>query len=210
MREPKQVGHLSFSQITLPILRVCPEICSLNRVLCNSAHHDADHGDLDEGEVGSDAVFDVFGEASAAVEPTEGAFDDPALRQDDEALGSVRSFDDLQRCAGGLADGACRVGALIGAVGDDALQEREQPADLLQYGQAAVPVLDVGRKDGHPQHQAERIHDRMALAPLDLLAGIVTDRIRGFAPLSALLTLWLSTIAVVGLASLPACSRART
>src|SRR5512134_2677685 len=95
-------------------------------------------------------------------------------------------------------------------IGNGALQEREQPADLLQYGQAAVPVLDVGRKDGHPQHQAERIHDRMALAPLDLLAGIVTDRIRGFAPLSALLTLWLSTIAVVGLASLPACSRART
>jgi hypothetical protein len=50
----------------------------------------------------------------------------------------------------------------------------------------------------------------MALAPLDLLAGIVTDRIRGLAPLSALLTLWLSMIAVVGLASLPACSRACT
>jgi hypothetical protein len=48
------------------------------------------------------------------------------------------------------------------------------------------------------------------LSPFDLLAGIVTDRIRGLAPLSALLTLWLSMIAVVGLASLPACSRACT
>jgi hypothetical protein len=50
----------------------------------------------------------------------------------------------------------------------------------------------------------------MALAPLDLLAGIPADRIRRSAPLSALFTLWLSTIAVVGLASLPACSRACT
>ena len=61
---------------------------------CDSAHHDADHGDLDEGEVGADAVFDVLGEASAAVEPAEGTFDDPALGQDGEALGGVRSFDD--------------------------------------------------------------------------------------------------------------------
>src|SRR5512134_3979217 len=177
---------------------------------CDSAHHDADHGDLDEGEVASDAVLKVFGETSTTVEPAEGPLDDPALRQHHEAVGGVRSFDDLQRCPGSLADGAGGVGPLIAAVGDDAPQEREQPADLLQHRQAAVPVLDVGGQDGHPQHQAERIDDRMALASLDLLAGIVTDRIRGSAPLSALLTLWLSMIAVVGLASLPACSRART
>lgn len=43
---------------------------------CNSSHYDADHGDLDKDEVGSAAVFDVYGETSATVEPTEGAFDD--------------------------------------------------------------------------------------------------------------------------------------
>jgi hypothetical protein len=107
--------------------------------------HDADHGDLDEGEVGSDAVFDVFGEASAAVEPSEGAFDEPALRQHDEALGGVRSLDDLQRRAGGLVDGAGRVGALIAAIGDDALQKREQPSDgsvaKIMMGRTS-PTLD--------------------------------------------------------------------
>lgn len=111
---------------------------------------------------------------------------------------------------GGLANGGCGVGALVAAVGDDALQKREQPAHLLQHRQAAVAVLDVGRQDVHPEHQPEGVDDRMALASLDLLAGVVAHGIRAFPPLSALLTLWLSTTAVVGLASLPACSRACT
>jgi hypothetical protein len=50
-------------------------------VPCESSHYDADHSDLDEGEVGSEAVFDVLGESSAAIEPAEGAFDHPAFRQ---------------------------------------------------------------------------------------------------------------------------------
>lgn len=40
--------------------------------------------------------FDVLGEASATVEPAEGALDDPALGQHDEAFGGLRSVDDLQ------------------------------------------------------------------------------------------------------------------
>ena len=156
------------------------------------------------------AVLDVPGEAPAAVEPAEGALDDPALGKGDEALGGVGSLDDLEGRAGGLANGGGGIGALVAAVGDDALQEREQPANLLQHRQAAVPVLDVGRQDANPEHQPERVDDRVALAPLDLLAGIVTHRIGAFPPLSALLTLWLSTTAVVGLASFPTCSRACT
>lgn len=48
---------------------------------CGPAHHDPDHGDLDEGKVAASAVFDVPGEAAAAVDPTEDAHRSQPLPQ---------------------------------------------------------------------------------------------------------------------------------
>lgn len=68
-----------------------------------------DHGEVDEGEVGAAAALDVSGEPPAAVKPAEGAFDDPALGEGDEAPGGIEPFHDLKRRAGGLANGGCGV-----------------------------------------------------------------------------------------------------
>ena len=100
--------------------------------------------------------------------------------------------------------------ALVAAVGEDPLDEWEQPARLLEHGQAAVAVLDVGGMDARAQQQTERVDQDVALASLDLLARVVARRVGARPPFSALLTLWLSRIAALGLASLPACSRAWT
>jgi len=54
--------------------------------------------------------------------------------------------------------------------------------------------------DGVDQ-QALRIDENVALLALDLFSRIVTRRIDRRPPFSALLTLWLSMIAAVGLAS---------
>jgi hypothetical protein len=54
--------------------------------------------------------------------------------------------------------------------------------------------------------QALRIDEDVAFLALDLFAGVVPRRIVG-PPFSALLTLWLSMIAAVGLASREARSR---
>ena len=43
------------------------------------------------------AVLPVLGETTAAVEPADGAFDDPALRFNDETLGVIATFDDRDR-----------------------------------------------------------------------------------------------------------------
>ena len=43
------------------------------------------------------AILPVLGETTAAIEPADGAFDDPALRFNDEAFGVVATFDDLDR-----------------------------------------------------------------------------------------------------------------
>src|SRR4051812_15626701 len=87
-------------------------------------------------------------------------------------------------------------------------EKREEPSHCLQNTQAAVAILHVAGQNGAAEHQAERVNDGVALAPFDLLGCIKAHRIGPAAPLSAPLTLWLSTIAVVGLASLPANSRA--
>ena len=151
----------------------------------------------------------VLGEPSAAAEPGEGSLHNPALGQRHEAR-AVAALDDLQppssdpghRCRGCLA--------LVGAVGEDHLDEREQPARSPQKRHGPIPVLDVGGMDGSAQQEAQRVDQDVPLLALDLLARIKALRVDARAPFSALFTLWLSMIATVGLASLPACSRAWT
>ena len=41
-------------------------------------------------------AFPILGQSAAAAKPGEGAFDDPALGQDDEAFGVTQSLDDLE------------------------------------------------------------------------------------------------------------------
>jgi hypothetical protein len=64
----------------------------------------------------------------------------------------------------------------------------------------AVPILNAGPMDGDGQQQAERIGQDVALAANHLLAGIVARRVERSPPLTAPLAVWLSMIAVVGLA----------
>jgi hypothetical protein len=55
----------------------------------------------------------------------------------------------------------------------------------------------------HAEQQPLRVDRNLALAPLDLLGGIVAAR----PPFSVVFTLWLSMMAAVGLASRPSLSR---
>ena len=57
------------------------------------------------------------------------------------------------------------------------------------------------------QQQALRVYQDMALLAFDLLSRIKARRVDRKPPFSALLTLWLSMIAEVGLASCQASSR---
>ena len=126
-----------------------------------------------------------------------------------ETRGTVAPYD-LQPPASGPGH---RLGgrlALIRAIGEDDPNEREQPAGGAQERHGPVPVLNVGGMDGGAQQQAQGVDQEVALLALDLLARVIALRIDARAPFSALFTLWLSMIATVGLASLPACSRTWT
>lgn len=92
------------------------------------------------------------------------------------------------------------VGKYLADKGIHAKQGRQDPY-------AAVAVLNVGRMDHGMQQQTYRIDEDMPLLAFDLLAGIIAIPVDAGPPFSALLTLWLSITAAVGLASRPACSR---
>ena len=96
------------------------------------------------------------------------------------------------------------------AVGVEFQQERAQPEQRPHQQHAAVAVLDVGGVDDRLHQQALGVDQDVALLALDLLAGVVARRVDAAPPFSAPLTLWLSMIAAVGLASRPACSRHST
>ena len=76
---------------------------------------------------------------------------------------------------------------------------------IFQNQLRSVTVLDVSRVNGTTQNQAQRIYDDVTLAPLYFLAGVVAAR----APFSVVFTLWLSTIAALGLFLRPSLSRMR-
>ena len=147
-------------------------------------------------------AFPVLGQSSAAAEPSEGAFDDPALGQCDEPCGLIRSLDDLDVDARqNPFHRALELRSLVAAVGIELDQERKAAEQARHQQRAAVAVLDVGGMHDGVHQQALRIDKDVALPALDLLACIVARRINRRPPFSALLTLWLSMIAAVGLAS---------
>ena len=100
---------------------------------------------------------------------------------------------------------------LIAAVAVNALNEREQTTRAaVEHQRHPVAILNVGGMHRHAQQETERIDEDVALATADLLARIEALRVEHGPPFCAPLALWLSMIAVVGLASRPACSRTAT
>jgi hypothetical protein len=172
------------------------------------SQHEADRGKTNEGECFPVQVLPILGQAAAAIKPSNRPLDDPSLWEDDEALGSIGALDDLQLDAPqDPLQRRLELRSLVAGVGVQLAQEREQAEQGRQQQRPTVAVLDVGGMHDDLEHQALGVYQQVAFLALDFLAGIVARRINRAPPFSALLTLWLSLIAAVGLASRPACSR---
>ncbi len=171
--------------------------------------HEADHGEPDERGGLAGVTLVVAGEPAAAADPCQRSLHDPAFGEHNEAV-PVTAANDLQIPHAGAGDGGLHLLPLIACVGDDALDEWEAPSRLPQQRLGSVPVLKTGRVHADGQQQAERVGQDVALAANHLLAGIVAGRVERSPPLTAPFAVWLPMIAVVGLASRPACSRTST
>ena len=145
------------------------------------SHYDAYHGETDEGCGAADQSFEVAGQSAVVADPTDGAFDDPALGQHDKAM-LVAASDDLHLPLAGALDGRCHPRPLVAGIANDPLDERELATHLAQQGFGAVAVLYVSRVDQHAQQQAKRIGQDVALATKGLLARVIAGRVERSPP----------------------------
>ena len=146
-----------------------------------ATQHDADHGEAEEGRDGSGVTLEIAGQAAVAADPGKGALDNPALGQDDEAMG-IAALDDLQAPEAGLGDHLGHLRPLIPGVGKDAFDERKGSPRRAQQVSRTVAILHVGRVDGHAQQEAKRIDEDVPLAAGDLLARVEALRVERGAP----------------------------
>ena len=163
------------------------------------------HADGSEGNHGFGNLRQfliIFGQATPSPEPSKGSFNDPSTRDHDEAGSAGDAADDDQRQSE-QGTGEQDRQPIVDAVGKDDLKPAVEMLDLLQQIPGAVGVLDIGGMDEDTEQEAGGIDPDMALAALDLLGGIVAAR----APFSVVLTLWVSMMTAVGLASRPSVSR---
>jgi hypothetical protein len=150
--------------------------------LGQASEHDADHGETDEGGGGSGVTLEVARQAAVVADPGEGALDDPALGQDDEAMQFV-ALDDFEPPGAGLGDSGGGVRSLVAGIGEDALDEGEPAAGApIENQPRAVAILDIGGMDHDVQEKAERVDENMPLAARDLLARIKALRVDRGAP----------------------------
>ena len=162
-------------------------------------------------------IFQIFGKPATAVEPADCSLDNPALWQNDKALGSIATTHDL-----GYQPRHCERQTVpkhrpcVRGVGKQLLEKREPREQRRQDHQPAIAILHIGRCHQRVQQQSHRIDEDVALLALDQLAGIPRVKRPGAGspiwidagpPFSALFTLWLSMMQAVGLASRSACSR---
>lgn len=104
----------------------------------------------------------------------------PSTRQQFEALGDVRALDDFKRPFAKLGELFGKLWACIATIGEEMAQPGIQRADRLDDANGAVAVLDIGRVNIDANQMTKRVGDDVALAPLDLLAGIKSVRSAGF------------------------------
>ena len=166
-----------------------------------------DRGDDYEGKERIGEVLPILGEAPVSSEPGEGSLDHPAARQDDETAHVVGALDDLQSQTRDFGDGIDDPMRVVAAVGPDQLQPRVALADLAQHQSRAIAILDAGGMNYDPDWQPLGVDERVKLAALHLLAGVVPHLAVAAAPFSADLSDWLSRTPAVGLAARPSFSR---
>jgi hypothetical protein len=114
-------------------------------------------------------LLKVLGEASVAIEPCQGSFDDAAARQKFEALSLVGALDDLECPVADAAQGIAELVASITAIGEQVSQPGEAVDDLGEQQRRAIAILDVGGVDQGMNQIALGVGEDMALAPLVFL-----------------------------------------
>src|SRR4051795_13278199 len=176
--------------------------------IAEPSQHEADRGKAEEGERLAVEVLPILGQSTAAVQPSYGAFDNPALRENDKPFRLIRALHDFKvHAPQDLFDRTSELRSLVSAIGVELHQKRIAREEHGHQPNAPVAILDIGGVHDRVHQQALRVDEKVTLLAFDPFTRIIARRVDRGPPFSALFTLWLSMIATVGLASREACSR---
>jgi hypothetical protein len=141
--------------------------------------------------------FMVFGESSGVIQPSESAFNDPALGEYLEGMG-FGAFNDLDQPAKHRFSPIKQLAGIapVDKHGLDAAK-RDKQADEHQLG--ADSILYTSRMNRHSKEQSQGIYGDMSLTALDFLARIES----ALPPFKVVLTDCESMMATVGWGFLP-------
>ena len=145
---------------------------------CQTARQELDRRQIQPCLGAADRRLEVFCQPPVAAKPGEGSLDDPAPGKQAKAFGLIRSLDDCKRPLPHSGEGGLQLFAGITAIGEDVAQPREEIADRRQHADRAVAILNVGAVHLGADQQPGGVGDDVALAPVDLLAGVVAARAR--------------------------------
>src|SRR5512138_2638034 len=151
-----------------------------------------DAGDIHHGLTGESLMFIVSSQTAVASKPAEGAFYDPAPRQDLKPFGIRRTTHHFQFPATMLFDPGDDV--FVSTIGPD--QFETAPAvvkamfdpleQLCDHELATRPIRNTRSMHEHQQEQAQRVYNNMAFASRNLFMDIDTTFFATFGGFDAL------------------------
>ena len=100
-------------------------------------------------------VLPILGEPSAAIEPCDGALDDPAFGQDHKPADPIGAFDDFNvEMRQNFCKRFRKLRSLISAVGEERLEEWKHPKQGRHDENSSITILYVGRMNDGMEQEA--------------------------------------------------------
>ena len=93
--------------------------------LCQSPNEKLDRGDVEPSLGAGDGRLEVFGQTAVTIEPGEGAFDDPAAREDLKTDSAGHAPHDLDRPVAEFSEPIEQFVACVAAIGEEVAQPRK-------------------------------------------------------------------------------------
>ena len=173
-----------------------------------SMEHRVYHSQVDHAFTATRQRLVVLAQPAILAKPGKGPFHNPTPGQHNETMRPA-TLDNLDYSPEHHPS-PIHEGPGISSINPYPFQPPEPHAQFLQHKPPAIPILDVSRVHHHDQNQPESVDKQVSFTPRKPLSRIVT----AVPPFSAVLTLWLSKIAALGLGLRPflrrTCSRRRS
>jgi hypothetical protein len=172
---------------------------------CQATDHQVDHGHANHGVARLGHILVVLRASAVAAAPPAGPLHHPPLREELEAFRALGPLDHVQADLPPGPQGPHPGDEVptIGLIGPEQPKAHARMPAQVQPWQGPLTVWHAGRRHHHPQPEASRIDEEMALAPVDMFGFIIPV----VPPFAVVLTDWLSMIPALGWRCRPAATR---